>query len=160
MVSNAITWPEEIFGMIIEAKCSIKASWDGFQVTLGQTRCWFTNLLNMYQIWHIYHDVRRIRYIDGSWNFNWDLVKALKRSFANLAMGSEFKHGSDKDASGKFNSMMIAIISQLGNKSNLNIFGLNNEFLHRISIKPRKHSALQASDIVTKIKISQPGSHY
>jgi hypothetical protein len=107
-----------------------------------------------------YHNVTRICDINDSWNFNPEYVKALKRSFANHAMGSAFKHGSDTGAGGKFDTEMIAIISQLGYESIIQKLGTDNEILLSISEHPRKHSALQASDIVTYMTIDQPVSHW
>ena len=58
-----------------------------------------------------YHSVTRICDYGDSWNFDTEYVRALKRSFAELAMGSAFKHGSDTGAGGKFDTMMISVVS-------------------------------------------------
>jgi len=71
-------------------------------------------------------------------------------------MGSAFKHGSNTRAGGKFDTMMIAVISQLGYESVIDKIGSDNEIIKSISNKPRKHSALQASDIITHMTINQP----
>jgi len=57
-----------------------------------------------------YHAVSRIC-DNPSWNMDTSFVNAQKRSFANLAMGSSFKHGSDTNAGGEFDTTMIAVIA-------------------------------------------------
>ena len=57
-----------------------------------------------------YHATSRIC-DNKAWNMDTEYVIAQKRSFANLAMGSAFKHGSDTRAGSKFDSTMIAVIA-------------------------------------------------
>ena len=102
-----------------------------------------------------YHAVTRICDTE-SWNFSPEYVKALKRSFAQLAMGSAFKHGSDTSTGGTFDTIMIRIISQLGYESVIEKIGTDNEILININDEHEKHSAFKASQIMTEMTISQP----
>ena len=57
-----------------------------------------------------YHAATQICDFKG-WGMDQKFVKAQKRNFANLAMGSAFKHASDTAAGGMFDSTMIALFT-------------------------------------------------
>ena len=88
-----------------------------------------------------YHDTTRIcDYPD--WSISDDYIKAQKRQFATLALGSSFWHGSRTFAGSEFDDQMIAIISYLAYQSSIDHIANNSTILRELTKVPRNHTAL------------------
>ena len=78
-----------------------------------------------------------------------DQQNALKRSFATLAMGSAFWHGSHTYDGYSFDNNMIAVIAYLAHQSSVSYFP-SSPVLTELSLTPRNRTGTQvAEDLVT-----------
>jgi hypothetical protein len=79
-----------------------------------------------------------------------DQISSLKRSFATLAMGSAFWHGSHTYDGYSFDNNMIAVISYLAHQASVSNFNSTSSVLNEISLTPRNKTGEQVSeDLVT-----------
>jgi len=78
-----------------------------------------------------------------------DQQNALKRSFATLAMGSAFWHGSHTYDGYSFDNNMIAVIAYLAHQASVSFFP-SSPILTELSLTPRNRTGMQvAEDLVT-----------
>jgi len=88
-----------------------------------------------------YHSATRVcDYPD--WTGSLDLIKAQKRAFATLAMGSAMWHGSHTYVGYSFDNNMIAVISYLAHQQSISSLSSNSSVLHELSPTPRSESGI------------------
>ena len=85
-----------------------------------------------------------------------DYVKALKRSFATLGVGSSFLHGSHTFVGYSFDRNMIAIIAYLSLEISVSSLPSESSILKQLSTSRRSKSAIEVADEFTKMLYQQP----
>ena len=94
------------------------------------------------------------------WSISSDEVKAQKRSFAALGIGSAFWHGSHTFAGSAFDNQMMAVIAYFAHKSQVKSLPNNSTIFQQLSKTPRKYSDLEVSSQLQNMFESQPVSEW
>ena len=97
-----------------------------------------------------YHSATRICDYP-KWSLEVDQIKAVKRSFTTLAMGSAMWHGSHTYVGYSFDNNMIAVISYLAHQFSVSHLPSNSSILHELSVEKRSKSGLDVSEDLVRM---------
>lgn len=96
-----------------------------------------------------YHDVTEVcnRLLSGNaFTLSQDYVKAIGVTFAELAMGSSFMHGSHTELGHQLDTKPIAVLAYLIHQGSLSSLTEATSIVTDLSFSPRNMSALQLSE--------------
>lgn len=88
-----------------------------------------------------YHSATRICDYP-QWSIDSEDQKAIKRSFATLAMGSSFFHGSHTNVGMEFDNQMIAYIAYMAHQYSISGFNSSSTILNNLSNTTREHDMI------------------
>ena len=88
-----------------------------------------------------YHSATRICDYP-EWHISGEDQKAIKRSFATLAMGSAFFHGSHTSVGMDFDNSMIAYIAFMAHQYSISGLNSTSNILNSLSNKTREHDMI------------------
>ena len=102
----------------------------------GRERMWVQEPCNYASNMAYYHSTTRIcDYPD--WSIETDQIKALKRSYATLALGSAFWHGSYTYVGYSFDENLIAVVSYVGYQIMVQKLNSTSPIVNGLSDQPR-----------------------
>lgn len=81
---------------------------------------------------------------------------ALKRSFATLAMGSAFWHGSHTQVGNSFDNNLIAVIAYIAHQISVVNLPTNSSIITELSPTPRARSSVEISEDLVKMFYEKP----
>ena len=80
-----------------------------------------------------------------NWSISSDEIKAQKRSFAALGIGSAFWHGSHTFAGSAFDNQLMAVIAYFAHRSTVSHLPNNSTVFQQLSKVPRNYTDLEIS---------------
>ena len=102
-----------------------------------------------------YHSATRIcQYPE--WFSGEESALALKRSYASLALGSAFWHGSYTAVGNSFDNQMISIIAYISHQISVSNLDSNSTVLKEISLTKRNKTGIEVSTDMVQMFIDKP----
>jgi hypothetical protein len=106
-----------------------------------------------------YHSTTRICDYPN-WSLNQDQLKAFKRIFGTLAIGSAFWHGSYTHVGHSFDTNMIAVISYLAHQATIGNLPSNSSIFKELSTTQRSKSAIEVVEELIQVINNQPAKNW